>query len=307
MKTKWKKMIQLYTQEVQPRRYYPKLSSIYNFHMHKNSIQTIKTNKCCVSVMTPIEMSGKKINSIRPMHDYVLAKKENEVEKNADGGVIDKKEKDNNRKQTKKITGMNLKNLRLFSVCFLTSFLLYITLKKVPEGYVCILEKKTDQTVSPYIYDDQMIFFYNPLKYKVVLMRIVPIHKKYSNIYETLDKKKIRVLLEVKMKPKIPFIIDIYKSFGSNYSRNYIEREMNLDIKSIVNQFNFKTFFQSNELEHEKEHTEEYGQNQKNENDEKECITTDDIVDQIMERFYDCSIFYKINILDVSILFEKVE
>lgn len=209
--------------------------------------------------------------------------------------------------QRGKIKGFSIKNLRLFSICFLTSAFCYATLKKVPEGYVCIIENKKDESVSPYIYDDKMTFFYNPLKYKIILMRTIPVQKKYTNIYETLDKKKIRVLLEVKMKPKIPYIIEIYKSFGSNYSNSYIEREMNLDIKNTVNQFNFKTFFETESDEHEGE-----SENTKNVEKEKEkekdtIITADDIVDHMMERFYDCSIFHKIHILDVSILFQKVE
>ncbi|SBT73837.1 prohibitin-like protein, putative [Plasmodium ovale] len=189
-----------------------------------------------------------------------------------------------------KIKLRSLKNFNLAAVCLITSLFFYFTMKKVPEGYICLVQNKNDLSVLPYIYDDLMTFFFNPLKYKVILMRIIPIQKKYVNVYETRDKKKIRVKLEVKMKPKIPFIIDIYSSFGINYSSNYIEREMNFDIKNVVKNYNFDTLL-----------------NGKEESRNSDEITADDVVDQIMDRFFDCSVFHKIVLLDVSIMFSRVD
>ncbi|SBS81235.1 prohibitin-like protein, putative [Plasmodium ovale curtisi] len=189
-----------------------------------------------------------------------------------------------------KIKLRSLKNFNLAALCLITSLFFYFTMKKVPEGYICLVQNKNDLSVLPYIYDDLMTFFFNPLKYKIILMRIIPIQKKYLNVYETRDKKKIKVKLEVKMKPKIPFIIDIYSSFGINYSSNYIEREMNFDIKNVVKNYNFDTLL-----------------NGKEESRNFHEITADDVVDQIMDRFFDCSVFHKIVLLDVSIVFSRVD
>ncbi|GAW79790.1 prohibitin-like protein [Plasmodium gonderi] len=183
-----------------------------------------------------------------------------------------------------------MKSFKLLGLCLIMSLFFYCTLKKVPEGYICLVQNKKDYTVLPYIYDDLMTFFYNPLKYKVIIMRVTPIQKKFTRIYETLDKKQVRVKLQVKMKPKIPFIIEIFSSFGDNYSTNYIEREMNLDIMNVVKNYNLATLTQSSKELNKTTHD-----------------TVDDAVDQIMDRFYDCSIFHKIILLDVSILFERAE
>ncbi|KAI4840116.1 prohibitin-like protein PHBL [Plasmodium brasilianum] len=190
----------------------------------------------------------------------------------------------------KKIKFRSLKNFNLLAGCLITSLFFYFTLKKVPEGYICLIENKTDGTVLPYIYDDLMTFFFNPLKYRIILMRVIPIQKKYIHVYETLDKKKIKVKLEVKMKPKIPFVVDIYSSFGANYSSAYVEREMSLDIENVIKNYNLDTLLQTCEK-----------------SCDTQATTVDDVVDQIMDRFYDCSVFHKITLLDVSILFEEVK
>ncbi|EUD66933.1 hypothetical protein C922_02517 [Plasmodium inui San Antonio 1] len=196
----------------------------------------------------------------------------------------------NERKPHDQIKLRCAKSLRLLSMCVVTSLFFYCTFKKVPEGYICLLQNKNDATVLPYIYDDLMTFFFNPLKYKVHIIRVVPIQKKFIRVYETLDKKKVRVKLQVKMKPKIPFIIEIFSSFGVNYSTNYIEKEMNLDIMNVVKNYHLDTLVEEN-----KEAT------------RMPDVTVEDAVDQIMDRFYDCSVFHKIILLDVSILFERVE
>ncbi|SOV74178.1 prohibitin-like protein, putative [Plasmodium sp. gorilla clade G3] len=191
--------------------------------------------------------------------------------------------------EKEKIKLLKVKNFKLLTCCIITTLFFYFTLKKVPEGYVCLVQNKYDGKVIPYIYDDLMTFFFNPLKYKVIHMRIIPIQRKYTNVYETLDKQKIKVKLEVKMKPKIPFIIDIYSTFGINYSTSYIEKEMDLDLKNVIKYYSLNTLLENNQ-----------GVNDDN-------GTIDDAIDQIMDRFYDSSIFHKIILMDVTILFEKVE
>ncbi|CAA9986977.1 prohibitin-like protein, putative [Plasmodium knowlesi strain H] len=205
--------------------------------------------------------------------------------RNAEGPVYE-----NERKPKDEIKLRCAKSLKLLSMCIITSLFFYCTFKKVPEGYICLVQNKSDNTVLPYIYDDLMTFFFNPLKYKVHIIRVIPIQKKFTRVYETLDKKKVRVKLQVKMKPKIPFIIEIFSSFGDNYSTNYIEKEMNLDIMNVVKNYDLDTLVEENKEANGTPH-----------------VTVDDAVDQIMDRFYDCSVFHKIILLDVSILFERVE
>ncbi|ANQ06808.1 Prohibitin-like protein [Plasmodium coatneyi] len=205
--------------------------------------------------------------------------------RNAEGPVYE-----NERNPHDQIKLWCAKSLKLLSMCVITSLFFYCTFKKVPEGYICLVQNKNDDTVLPYIYDDLMTFFFNPLKYKVRIIRVIPIQKKFTRVYETLDKKKVRVKLQVKMKPKIPFIIEIFSSFGDNYSTNYIEKEMNLDIMNVVKNYDLDTLVEENKETNGMPHA-----------------TVDDAVDQIMDRFYDCSVFHKIILLDVSILFERVE
>lgn len=307
MKKRWR-LLKLYVESLHQDRLNRKIQ-IRNFHVNKKELNEGGNTKIDhVGFNDGVGIYNKYVNGNiekgKEIEGKGERKNDHEIKKTMEREILKKKKKEQT-EQKGKIKGFNLKNLRLFGICFFTSVFCYATLKKVPEGYVCIIENKKDESVSPYIYDDKMTFFYNPLKYKVILMRTIPVQKKYANIYETLDKKKIRVLLEVKMKPKIPFIIEIYKSFGSNYSNSYIEREMNLDIKNTVNQFNYETFFQTESDEYAGD-TEKI-KNVKKENEMVNGITADDIVDHMIERFYDCSIFHKIHILDVSILFQKVE
>ncbi|GAB65291.1 prohibitin-like protein [Plasmodium cynomolgi strain B] len=166
---------------------------------------------------------------------------------------------ENERKPQDEIKLRCAKSLKLLGMCVITSLFFYCTFKKVPEGYICLVQNKNDDT-------------------------------KFTRVYETLDKKKVRVKLQVKMKPKIPFIIEIFSSFGVNYSTNYIEKEMNLDIMNVVKNYHLDTLVEENKEANRMPH-----------------VTVDEVVDQIMDRFYDCSVFHKIILLDVSILFERAE
>ncbi|SCM02820.1 prohibitin-like protein, putative [Plasmodium chabaudi chabaudi] len=197
---------------------------------------------------------------------------------------------DNEARKKNEIKFISVKSISLGIICFITTLFFYCTLQKVPEGYICLLENKEDKTVLPYIYDDLMTFFFNPLKYDVIFMRIIPIHKKYTNIYETVDKKKVQVKLEIKLKPKISFIREIYSSFGINYSTNFIKKELDIDIKNVIKNHKLDTLINLN----------------KNMSYQTNEITADDVIDNIVDRFYDTSIFYKIVILDVLLTFDPV-
>ncbi|CRG98961.1 prohibitin-like protein, putative [Plasmodium relictum] len=268
--------------------------NFFSLKFHLKNVRYYSLNKINLKNVNKII---KNINEINEKEREILKANNivNEITKLNEKGSIenivnsDRIYKDDKIEKIEKIKLFKLKNFKLIALCIVTTLFFYFTLKKVPDGYICLVENINDKTVLPYIYDDKMTFFYNPLKYKVIHMRIVPIQKKYVNIYETLDKKKIKVILEVKMKPKIPFIIEIYNSFGINYSSKYIEKEMNLDIKSVVKKYKYDLFFEIDE------------------NTNKNKLSVDDIVDQIMERFYDCSIFHKIILIDATILFQKVD
>ncbi|VEV55808.1 prohibitin-like protein, putative [Plasmodium vinckei vinckei] len=197
---------------------------------------------------------------------------------------------DNQVRKKNEIKFISVKSFSLSIICFVATLFFYCTLQKVPEGYICLLENKEDKTVLPYIYDDLMTFFFNPLKYNVIFMRIIPIHKKYTNIYETVDKKKVKVKLEIKLKPKISFIREIYSSFGINYSTNFIKKELDIDIKNVIKDYKLDTLINLN----------------KNMSYQTNEITADDVIDNIVDRFYDTSIFYKIVILDVLLTFDPV-
>ncbi|ETW38394.1 hypothetical protein PFTANZ_00888 [Plasmodium falciparum Tanzania (2000708)] len=64
---------------------------------------------------------------------------------------------------------------------------------------------------------------------------------------------------------------------------------MNFDLKNVIKYYNLNTLLENNQSVHD------------------DNATVDDAIDQIMDRFYDSSIFHKIILMDVTILFEKVE
>ncbi|SOS76799.1 prohibitin-like protein, putative [Plasmodium sp. gorilla clade G1] len=274
------------------------IRNVNYYHLHKINIRNIhniikneRAKNTDLSVNNNPRINEKKCveneNFIYPNINIDIKKNEMHIiDDKVENIKYEEKEKE---KENEKIKLLKVKNVKLLTCCIITTLFFYFTLKKVPEGYVCLVQNKYDGKVIPYIYDDLMTFFFNPLKYKVIHMRIIPIQRKYTNVYETLDKQKIKVKLEVKMKPKIPFIIDIYSTFGINYSTCYIEKEMNFDLKNVIKYYNLNTLLENNQSVHD------------------DNATVDDAIDQIMDRFYDSSIFHKIILMDVTILFEKVE
>ncbi|CDO62811.1 prohibitin-like protein, putative [Plasmodium reichenowi] len=274
------------------------IRNVKYYHSHKINIRNIhniikneRAKNTDLSVHNNPRINEKKCveneNFIYPNINIDIKKnKMHIIDDQVESIKYEEKEKE---KENEKIKLLKVKNVKLLTCCIITTLFFYFTLKKVPEGYVCLVQNKYDGKVIPYIYDDLMTFFFNPLKYKVIHMRIIPIQRKYTNVYETLDKQKIKVKLEVKMKPKIPFIIDIYSTFGINYSTSYIEKEMNFDLKNVIKYYNLNTLLENNQSVHD------------------DNATVDDAIDQIMDRFYDSSIFHKIILMDVTILFEKVE
>ncbi|ETW38392.1 hypothetical protein PFTANZ_00886 [Plasmodium falciparum Tanzania (2000708)] len=219
------------------------IRNVNYYHLHKINIRNIhniikneRAKNTDLSVNNNPRINEKKCveneNFIYPNINIDI--KKNEMHIIDDKVERIKYEEKENENENEKIKLLKVKNVKLLTCCIITTLFFYFTLKKVPEGYVCLVQNKYDGKVIPYIYDDLMTFFFNPLKYKVIHMRIIPIQRKYTNVYETLDKQKIKVKLEVKMKPKIPFIIDIYSTFGINYSTCYIEKEMNFDLKNVI-------------------------------------------------------------------------
>ncbi|CAD2101860.1 prohibitin-like protein, putative [Plasmodium vinckei] len=237
-----------------------------------------------------IILNNDKKNIYQFYYSNEINKDRNEVAMKDDIKNTNIEKMDNKVRKKNEIKFISVKSFSLSIICFITTLFFYCTLQKVPEGYICLLENKEDKTVLPYIYDDLMTFFFNPLKYNVIFMRIIPIHKKYTNIYETVDKKKVQVKLEIKLKPKISFIREIYSSFGINYSTNFIKKELDIDIKNVIKDHKLDTLINLN----------------KNMSYQTNEITADDVIDNIVDRFYDTSIFYKIVILDVLLTFEPV-
>ncbi|CAD2089356.1 prohibitin-like protein, putative [Plasmodium vinckei lentum] len=237
-----------------------------------------------------IILNNDKKNIYQFYYSNEINKDRNEVAMKDDIKNTNIEKMDNEVRKKNEIKFISVKSFSLSIICFITTLFFYCTLQKVPEGYICLLENKEDKTVLPYIYDDLMTFFFNPLKYNVIFMRIIPIHKKYTNIYETVDKKKVQVKLEIKLKPKISFIREIYSSFGINYSTNFIKKELDIDIKNVIKDHKLDTLINLN----------------KNMSYQTNEITADDVIDNIVDRFYDTSIFYKIIILDVLLTFEPV-
>ncbi|CAD2101892.1 prohibitin-like protein, putative [Plasmodium vinckei petteri] len=237
-----------------------------------------------------IILNNDKKNIYQFYYSNEINKDRNEVAMKDDIKNTNIEKMDNGVRKKNEIKFISMKSFSLSIICFITTLFFYCTLQKVPEGYICLLENKEDKTVLPYIYDDLMTFFFNPLKYNVIFMRIFPIHKKYTNIYETVDKKKVQVKLEIKLKPKISFIREIYSSFGINYSTNFIKKELDIDIKNVIKDHKLDTLINLN----------------KNMSYQTNEITADDVIDNIVDRFYDTSIFYKIVILDVLLTFEPI-
>ncbi|CAD2089198.1 prohibitin-like protein, putative [Plasmodium vinckei brucechwatti] len=272
---------------------YVKYCKSNNIWGSKYYMSSLRSKRNCIfyqQIYKNIILNNDKKNIYQFYYTNEIHKGRNEVAMKDNIKNTNIEKMDNEVRKKNQIKFISVKSFSLSIICFITTLFFYCTLQKVPEGYICLLENKEDKTVLPYIYDDLMTFFFNPLKYNVIFMRIMPIHKKYTNIYETVDKKKVQVKLEIKLKPKISFIREIYSSFGINYSTNFIKKELDIDIKNVIKDYKLDTLINLN----------------KNMSYQTNEITADDVIDNIVDRFYDTSIFYKIVILDVLLTFEPV-
>lgn len=90
------------------------------------------------------------------------------------------------------------------------------------------------------IFDDKQFFFYNPLKSHPKHLRVIPVKKRLVKEFITRDKKNVEVVVVLRSQPKIAYAIDIYRAFGNDYSRGFLEKEVSFDIQEVLKDYNYE-------------------------------------------------------------------
>lgn len=83
------------------------------------------------------------------------------------------------------------------------------------------------------------LFLLNPLACKAILFRVDPVKKKLLTTNKTKDGREVEVFLHICLKPKLAFIPEIFSHFGKNYSREFLETEVGVDIEAPISSRTF--------------------------------------------------------------------
>ncbi|KAL8275817.1 hypothetical protein Esti_000380 [Eimeria stiedai] len=93
--------------------------------------------------------------------------------------------------------------------------------------------------VRPYMFGSGELFFFDPMRTRVILMRAEPLKKKLLTTQTTKDNKAVEVFIQIRVAPKLAFVPEIFSHFGPNYAREFLDSEVELDIKNVVSSFSF--------------------------------------------------------------------
>eukprot|EP00922_Rhytidocystis_sp_ex-Travisia-forbesii_P030492 GHVS01045052.1.p1 GENE.GHVS01045052.1~~GHVS01045052.1.p1 ORF type:complete len:256 (+),score=54.26 GHVS01045052.1:107-874(+) len=153
--------------------------------------------------------------------------------------------------------------------------------KRVPGGHVGLLED-WNGNVREELYDDDHLFFFLPIYYHTVVLRLFPVKKRLTRICQTKDKQPIEVCLQIRLQPKIAFCRDIYVRLGRDYARGFVEKEAVLDLDEVVREYTFDQLVHSKAAEY-----------------------SESASDQLLLRFKDACAFHRLIMTEITVLFKN--
>nr|ACT87567.1 prohibitin-like protein [Amoebophrya sp. ex Karlodinium veneficum] len=65
-------------------------------------------------------------------------------------------------------------------------------------------------------------------------MRLIPVKKRFVRSFKSKDGEDVEVRLVIRFQPKIHWMPEIYKHFGKDYGRSFLQREGSLDIEQVI-------------------------------------------------------------------------
>lgn len=132
--------------------------------------------------------------------------------------------------------GRNKKNIALFSFTMASWVTVAYSIKIVPAGHV-VVKEDIFGNVGDGIYADNQLVLKIPFYQKGVTVRTLPVKKRFIKEYITKDNRHVEVRVLTRMQPKIHWIPEIYRNFGKDYGRGFLEKEGTHDVSEVCKDF----------------------------------------------------------------------
>lgn len=159
---------------------------------------------------------------------------------------------------------------------------LIYSMKRTPDGHVALVLDSNGKP-KPYIYDSSQLTIVTPYFEEFVLMRTMPVTKRFIKEYQTKDSKAVEVRVVVKVQPKIQWIPELYTWFGRDYARGFLEKEATMDVQSVCSKYTLSQLLNASDQ------------------------LLDEITEDIELRISDAATFFKLNLALESVLIADPE
>lgn len=181
--------------------------------------------------------------------------------------------------------------LYLFSVVSLT--VIFMMIKIVPPGYVGLIVRR-DGRIDQFNNKGRLAMLYIPFLEVPVAFRTTPIRKKIVERFVTKDGQEVEAVIFFDLQAKLAYASQIYTIYGTNFSKEFVEKELVFDVEQVVKKYNRADLLvQSDDIEHLIEHN----------GRQVATLKNHEATSEIVERFNDAGAFNKIMISNISVSF----
>ncbi len=119
--------------------------------------------------------------------------------------------------------------------------------KIVPGGHV-VLKEDIFGRVGNDIYADNQLVLKIPFYQKGVTIRTQPVKKRFIKEYITQDGRNVEVRVLTRLQPKIHWIPEIYRNFGKDYGRGFLEKEATHDVSMVCKDYAYDSLLNNDVL-----------------------------------------------------------
>ena len=130
----------------------------------------------------------------------------------------------------------NKKNIAVFGITATAGIASFATLKLIPGGHVGIVVDRLGN-VRPYVFESKQLVIIAPFWERIVSMRTMPVRKRFIKEFTTRDGKAVEARLVVSMEAKMHWLPEIYKKFGKDFARSFLEREASIDVEEVCKKY----------------------------------------------------------------------
>eukprot|EP00397_Hematodinium_sp_SG-2012_P048819 GEMP01056087.1.p1 GENE.GEMP01056087.1~~GEMP01056087.1.p1 ORF type:complete len:191 (+),score=35.00 GEMP01056087.1:177-749(+) len=110
-----------------------------------------------------------------------------------------------------------------------------LSLKRIPTGHAGVVENLQGD-IKPYIFSDSQMAIVIPIWESLIPMRLLPVKKRFVKKIESSD-GEVMVRMVTRLQPKVHWLPDIYRQFGKDYGRSFLEREMTFELGQVTKKY----------------------------------------------------------------------